>query len=257
MFRHLILFLAFSLLFEISIYAQNVQIHYLGHSAFVLNFDVEITVVTDYGKPNAWKEWGWDSPIYDIGELIPDVMTYSHTHHEDHYDSTRIPNGVKYILKNGEDLEITGLKIIPIPVCEDQFGVFDNTSYLFIYKGLKILHTGDIQGMIANIDNDSVADYFKKNYPEKIDLLIMPIEGKIKYIPQAEQFISLLEPKRVIPTHYWSQEYLDEFIVYLKEKNYSGAKYEINLLKKSLYNLSSGEENDSLTIIISVVGCYK
>ncbi len=51
--------------YEISIYSQNVQIHYLGHSAFVLTFD-KITVVTDYGKPNAWKEWGWDSPIHDM-----------------------------------------------------------------------------------------------------------------------------------------------------------------------------------------------
>ncbi len=176
-------------------------------------------------------------------------MVYSHLH-EDHYDSTRIPKGVKHILNNGEGLELEDLNIIPIPTCENQFGIFDNTSYLFTYKGFNILHTGDIQGMIANIENDSIADYFKKNYPENIDLLIMPIEGKIKYIPQAEKFIRLFNPKRIIPTHYWSQEYLDEFIVYLKEKNYSGAKYSIKDIKASQFRSKQYTKPDSIIVIL-------
>ena len=159
---------------ELSTPPPNIDIHYLGHSAFILQFD-DIIIVTDYGKPNAWKEWGWDSPIYNIGDLIPDIMTYSHSH-EDHYDSTRIPKGVRYILKNGEEIDYKDLKITAIPTCEDKFGEFNNTSYLFSYKGLNVLHTGDIQTMIANIENDTVAEYFRVNYPEKIDLLIMPIE---------------------------------------------------------------------------------
>ena len=256
MFKHLLLFLTISLLFEINIYSQNVQINYLGHSAFVMQFDNDITVVTDYGKPNAWKQWGWDSPIHDIGDLIPDVMVYSHLH-EDHYDSTRIPKGVKHILKNGEGLEFEKLNIIPIPTCEDQFGEFDNTSYLFTYNGFNILHAGDIQGMIANIENDSVADYFKDHFLENIDLLIMPIEGKIKYIPQAEKFISLLNPKRIIPTHYWSQEYLDEFIAYLEERNDAGTKYKIINQDNSVFNFAYRLECDSLTIILPDAGCYK
>ena len=256
MFKSIIILLATTFLQSIQSFSQNVDIHYLGHSAFVIQFDNDITIVTDFGKPNAWKQWGWDSPIHDIGNLVPDVMTYSHLH-EDHYDSTRIPQGVKYILKNGEGLELDDLNIIPIPTCEDQFGIFDNTSYLFIYKDLKILHTGDIQGMIANIDNDSIADYFKKNYPEKIDLLIMPIEGKIKYIPQAEKFIRLLSPKRVIPAHNWSQEYLDEFITYMKSLNNSGVVYYIQKNESSKYIIGENTMLDTINIIILEKSVYK
>ncbi len=216
MFRHILHFLAFIVAFLFNSNTQNIQIHYLGHSAFVLQFD-DISVVADYGKPNAWLEWGWDSPIYDIGDLVPDIITYSHLH-EDHYDSTRIPAGVKHILKNGEELDYKDLTITAIPTCEDKFGEFNNTSYLFSYKGFNILHTGDIQGMIADIENDSIVEYFKNNYPEKIDLLIMPIEGKIKYIPQTEQIIQLLQPKIIIPCHYWSQEYLNDFTYHIKSE---------------------------------------
>jgi len=220
----------------------------LGHSAFVLRFD-EITVVTDYGKPNAWKEWGWNSPIHDIGELVPDIMTYSHLH-EDHFDSTRIPTGVKYILMNKEGLEFKDLKITPISVCENDFGIFDNISYLFSYKGYNILHTGDIQGMIANIDNDSIVYYFKSNYPKEIDLLIMPIEGKIKYIPQAEKFIRLLKPEFVIPAHNWSKKYLDEFIVYLEEKNDKGSKYKIQEINRPAFNVLIQQKEKFISVII-------
>ena len=254
MFKYLIL-LAITFLQSIQSFSQNIDIHYLGHSAFVLSFD-DITVVSDYGKPNAWKQWGWDSQIHDIGKLMPDVMTYSHLH-EDHYDSTRIPKGIKYVLKNGEDLEFEKLKIIPIPTCEDQFGIFDNTSYLFSYKGFKILHTGDIQGMIANIENDTIKDYFKKNYPGNIDLLIMPIEGKIKYIPQAEKFISLLRPKRIIPTHNWSQEYLDEFITYLDSLNTSGLVYNIRKIESPQYVIKGNTLINTINVIILERSAYK
>jgi L-ascorbate metabolism protein UlaG (beta-lactamase superfamily) len=227
-----------------SIYSQQIEVHYLGHSAFVLQFD-NINVVSDLGKPNAWKDWGWDSPIHNIGELIPDIMTYSHLH-EDHYDSTRIPKGVKFILKNGEELKHKDLKITAIPACEDKFGEFNNTSYLFSYKGVNILHTGDIQAMIANINNDSIARYFKNNYPEKIDVLILPIEGKIKYIPQTEKFIQLLQPKTVIPCHHWSQEYLNEFISYLGK-----CEYDINNTNDSTFVFEKINEKHLQIVILN------
>ena len=67
----------------------------MGHSSFIIQFDNGISILTDYGKYNAWVQWGWDSPIHDIGDFVPDIMTYSHTHHEDHYDVDRIFQNVK------------------------------------------------------------------------------------------------------------------------------------------------------------------
>ncbi|MFC2152222.1 MBL fold metallo-hydrolase [Bacteroidota bacterium] len=244
--RKLLFILLINTIIAFNLHSQEIRLHYLGHSAFVMQFD-DITVVTDYGKPNAWKQWGWDSPIHDIGNLVPDIMTYSHLH-EDHYDSTRIPGGVKHILNNGKELDYKELKITAIPTCEDKFGDFSNTSYLFSYKGYNILHTGDIQTMIANIENDIIAKYFKENYPKKIDLLIMPIEGKIKYIPEAEKFIQLLKPNVIIPSHHWSEEYLSEFISYIREIN--DTKYKVQISEASSYNITLDKTNDTILVIV-------
>ena len=119
----------------------EIKIHYLGHSAFVLQFDNGINIVTDYGKENAWVLWGWNSPINDIGDLVPDVMTFSHQH-EDHYDPSRIPQGVTHILSGTDYLSMEGIEITPIRTCETNINIESNTSFIFDYKGLKICHLG-------------------------------------------------------------------------------------------------------------------
>jgi hypothetical protein len=47
------------------------RLHYLGHSSFVLRFAGGVSLLTDYGKSNAF---GTGSPIYDLGDLHPDVV---------------------------------------------------------------------------------------------------------------------------------------------------------------------------------------
>ena len=203
------------------------KIHYLGHSAFVFEFDNGVTVVTDYGKPNAWVQYGWDSPILDIGDLVPTIMSYSHRNHEDHYDPSRIPQGVEHFLVENDTLLIDGLKITPIRVCELNLNVEDNSAFLFCYKGFKFLHLGDAQMQILNINDPVIADHIKDIIPDSLDLLFMTIEGPMQLIEEAETFVDLVKPKRIIPIHYWSQEYLEDFCEYLIEQNSAGKNYQV------------------------------
>ena len=99
--------------------------------------------------------------------------------------------------------------------------------------------------MIANIENDTVAAYFKENYPTQIDVLIMPIEGKIKYIPKTDKFIKLLKPRNVIPCHYWSQEYLIEFINYIQGKDYN-----VQFLKSNKFQILRKNFTKSQIVIL-------
>ena len=227
----------------------EIKIHYLGHSAFVLQFDNGITIVTDYGHYNAWVNWGWDSPIHNIGDLVPDVMTFSH-HHDDHYDPDRIPKGVYHILTGIDSLSINGIKIKPVRTCEDSLNVESNTSYIFTYKGIKICHLGDAQAQIMSINsNEDVRNHIKKICPDTFDLLLMTIEGKQKFISQAEVFIDLLKPRRIIPMHFWSQKYKEDFLDYLRTQNDSGKKYQIQVRESSIYEFFVLEKTDSIKVI--------
>ena len=199
-----------------------VKIHYLGHAAFVMEFDNGVKIVSDYGHYNAWVAWGWDSPIHDIGELVPDIMTYSHFH-DDHYDPERIPHGVPHILSEMDSLEYNGITILPIRTCETSVSIESNTSFLFTYKNLKILHLGDAQAQIIDIRSLTTKLHIMQIIPGDLDMLFMTIEGQTQFISQAEEFVRLLSPKRIIPIHHWSEAYLDEFLAY-----YSGMKFNMS-----------------------------
>jgi len=233
-----------------------IKIHYLGHASFVLQFDNGITIVTDYGHYNAWINWGWDSPIHNFGDLAPNVMTFSHNH-EDHYDPDRIPDGVAHILTDLDSLTIDGIEIIPIRTCENNINVESNTSFIFKYKGLKICHLGDAQAQIMNIDqNEELRNHITTIFPDTFDLLFMTIEGKQKFIPQAEAFINLLKPKRVIPMHHWSQKYRQDFLSFLETENHSGKAYQILQTDNAKYILDGSESVDSIKVLSLKCAAY-
>ena len=238
-------------LLVISSQAQNVSIrfHYLGHSSFLIVFDDEISILTDYGKPNAWVEYGWNSPIYDIGDFTPTIVTYSHLH-ADHFDSTRIPKEVKYILKKSDTLNINYITIKSILTSENDLKLKNNTSYLFNYKGLEVLHLGDCQANIINIDSVENRKYIESNIPFSCDIVLLPIESTSKFIPQVEKFIELIHPKVVIPMHYWSDDYKLEFLKYTEEKAISEKKkYRTLKLDCAEYIYTKSERNDSIFIV--------
>ncbi len=229
--------------------SNEVQIHYLGHASFIISFDNGTSVLTDYGKPNAYLEYGWDSPIHDIGEFTPDIMTFSHFH-DDHYDSTRIPAGVEHILKEDKKMTSTGLSISPILTSEKDISVTDNISYLIKYGDLKILHLGDCQANILHIDSTTNREFIEKVIPKNCDVVLLPIESTSMFIPQAAEFIDLIKPGAVIPMHYWSNTYKSGFIDYMQNRNQENKqKYKIVTTNSSVYRFSKQAEDDIIDII--------
>jgi L-ascorbate metabolism protein UlaG (beta-lactamase superfamily) len=234
-----------------------VKIHYLGHSSFVIQFDNNTTVLTDYGQSKAYYEHNpqkWNSPIYDIGELEPDIVTYSHIDHVDHYLEAREPQDVPLMLKAKETKTVYNDILIESFRTSENYegdvGDASNTSYLFTYKGIKILHLGDVQGDVINIEDQNVMDRILELFPDTYDLLLMPIEGTTRLISQAEIFLDLLKPKRVIPMHYWTDKYKREFLHHLEESSIQ--EFEIREYKSPQYSLFGTDTHTGVVEVISL-----
>jgi L-ascorbate metabolism protein UlaG (beta-lactamase superfamily) len=244
------IFLVLTVLLTQSLHSQAVvEIHYLGHSSFALEFDNGISIVTDYGHYNAWVDGGWDSPIYDFGDLVPDVMTYSHTNHEDHYDPDRIPNGVSYILTEFDTLEIDGIHIRPIRTCEGSINTESNSSYIFTYKDLKICHLGDAQAQIINIENEEVKNHIADIFSESYDLLFMTIDGTEPFVKQVELFVDLLQPSRAILMHNWTETNMKNVLRHFELKSMLGKSYHVRETGGPKYTLSSEQAITPVQII--------
>ena len=222
----------------------QISVHYLGHSSFIIQFENELTVLTDFGTSNSY---GLDSPIYEFGNFIPSVVTYSHVDHIDHY-GRKIPSEVVNILSNCDSLTLKNLKIIQIRTSELDLDKPDNTSFLFEYKGLKILHLADAQANIKNINDENNRSHLEQILPKNLDLLLMTIEGRTQFIKEAETFINLLQPKRVIPIHYWSKKYKEDFLDYLKNKDI----YQIEKTPIAQFSFSNSDKTTDRIKIISL-----
>jgi L-ascorbate metabolism protein UlaG (beta-lactamase superfamily) len=189
----------------------DIRIHYLGHSAFVLQFDNGVSILTDYGQSRAY---GLDSPIYDVGDFQPTIVTYSH-HHPDHDRGATFHTD--HVLDGLDELTLEGITLQPVLTTENTRE--DNTSYLITYKGFTILHLGDAQGDISRIAQEDVRQHLKEILPEPVDLLLVPIGWTQDIIREAEVTVALLQPRRVIPIHYWSPQEKTDFLAYLAAKN--------------------------------------
>lgn len=232
--------ISITLLFSFNIIRSQpgtVNLHYLGHASFVMDFN-DFTVLTDFGTSYCW---GLNSPIYDIGTLAPTVMSYSH-YHMDHYDESRVPAFVPFTIDLLDTLNLMNLWVYPVRTCETNPGVESNTSFTFDFMGYRILHLGDAQAEIMNIDDPDQQALFLEKFPDRIDLLLMTIEGVYPFIPEAEKFIDLIQPGMVIPMHYWSPEYKEEFLDYLELQNdTAGKNYEVHRLEGPHLNVAASD----------------
>jgi L-ascorbate metabolism protein UlaG (beta-lactamase superfamily) len=214
----------------------DIRIHYLGHSSFVLQFDNGVSILTDYGQSRAY---GLDSPIYDVGDFQPTIITYSH-HHPDHdrgatFDTDHVLDGLDELTLEGITLE---------PVLTTERSQEDNTSTLITYKGFTILHLGDAQGDISRIDQEDVRQHLKEILAP-IDLLLVPIGWTRDIIQEAEATVVLLEPRRVIPMHYWSPQEKRDFFAHLAAQNETvGASYQALHRRPDSVQESGGAEYD-------------
>ena len=192
----------------------TICVHYLGHASFIFEFDNGVTLLTDYGRS---RSYGLDSPIYGIGDFRPDILLYTHTHHEDHAGGIA-PKNVPTIIKGPDMLQLKGIRLRPVPTFEQDLATFDNYSYVISYKGINVLFLGDAQALIANVAKPEVRRDVQADYDLTYDLLLLPIGDIEDIVPAAAEFLGLFRTRRVVPMHYWSPQEKVNFLSILRGK---------------------------------------
>ena len=184
-----------------------VCLHYLGHAAFVLELADGTRVLTDYGASRAW---GLDSPVHSLGPLVPDVVTISHAH-EDHAGGT-LPDGIGHVLRGSGELTLGDLKVRSLPAFERRLDEPDNRSFLFTFRGVRILHLGDVQALVQASGTEEGRRRVRELYPERYDVVLLPIGFVRDVLEPAATFASLLRARTIVPMHYWSPKDRDAFL---------------------------------------------
>jgi L-ascorbate metabolism protein UlaG (beta-lactamase superfamily) len=219
-----------------------VRIHFLGHAAFILEFDNGTTLLSDYGDAS---QTGWGMQVFGFGSFQPDIVTYSQTHHMDHFTPMEFENAKIIIGEaelSGEDPAIT-----PVPTHELTMDAFDSCGYLISYKELKLLIAGEPLQYILAAAREDVREEIRSRYADAYDLVILPVSGLTITFPQLEAFIRLLNTKRVILMHAMDLHLYAMFLSFLEDEH--PGEYQVYAVDGAVYELDPAQRLSATTVI--------
>ena len=166
------------------------KITYIGHSSFKIEIDSKVFVVDPYDP----KVLGYDFP-----ETKADILLLSHGDPETAY--IKGVKGYSMLIDGPGEYETAGIFIYGLPTYHDtKEGVErgKNTVYLIEDSGFNILHLGSLGHELPQTTLEKIGD---------VDVLMIPVGGN--YVIDAEtasKVISSIEPKFVIPMHYYTED---------------------------------------------------
>ena len=137
----------------------------------------------------------------EIGILPPkvkaDILLTSHEHFDHNFK--RVIEGDYFLIDGPGEYEVKGIFIEGIDSFHDQKSGKErgkNTIYKILVEGFKICHLGDFgQKELLPEQKEKLQD---------IDILMIPVGGVYTISPgQAKKIVQELEPKIVIPMHYF------------------------------------------------------
>ncbi len=89
-----------------------------------------------------------------------------------------------------------GIRTFHDPVSGKKFGV--NTSYVFEFEGTSICHLGDFGEKELRPEVQEILG--------EVDILFVPLGGAVTEISQAIKIVNQIEPKIIIPMHYFTKD---------------------------------------------------
>lgn len=215
-----------SSLFEMGLTSTNVEITYLGHSAFKITSPSGITLIIDPYENSAWSHWF----LASFPETVADVLLISHDHF-DHSAQHAIVGAYQLIETPSEhhmrDIKIRALK--GNHARSEKYGS-SNIIFLLEIEGLKICHLGD-NGTVLSCD--IVSQLYKP------DILFVPVDDSEHLLDfsEVDMLIDLLDPHVIIPMHYRDRAISSECSPLGDIDNWLRSKSDVLLIDTSTINV--------------------
>jgi L-ascorbate metabolism protein UlaG (beta-lactamase superfamily) len=212
---------------------DTVEITFLGHASFEIVSPVGVSVVTDYNGTN-------------IPDGPPDIATMNHAH-STHFTldpDPRIPHVLHGWSENGQipvvDLTVQDMHVTNLPTnirtwdgATERYG---NSIFVFETAGLCIAHLSHLHHLLQP------ADVAKLGH---IDIVMVAVDGVWTMSqPDAAAVVDQLQPRIVLPMHYFTSEVLTRFL------NLERGKYAIDLRDRPLLEISRATLPPAPTVIV-------
>jgi L-ascorbate metabolism protein UlaG (beta-lactamase superfamily) len=124
-----------------------------------------------------------------------DIVTISHTHYD--HNNVSALKGKPFVIDSPGEYSIKGIQVEGIESFHDkEKGALRGRNTIFVLKteDLKICHLGDLGHTLSEDQIERLGE---------IDILMIPIGGTYTINPkEAEEVVSQLEPKIILPMHY-------------------------------------------------------
>jgi len=200
---------------------DTVEITFLGHASFEIVSPAGISAVTDYNGVN-------------IPADPPDIATMNHAHstHYTLYPDPRIAHVLHGWAENGQtpafDLTVQDMHVTNLPTnirtWDGGTELFGNSIFVFETGGLCIAHLSHLHHLLEPADIATLGH---------IDVVMVAVDGGWTMSQQdAAAVVDQLQPRVVLPMHYFTRDVLMRFL------DLERRKYAIDIRDSPVLDLS-------------------
>lgn len=175
---------------------------FVGHASYQIDTPQGVRIITDYNGVNGFGRH-------------PDIVTMNNAH--DTHFTDQPEDGITYILRGWPDegqkearhdvkLKDAHVWNVPTNARDWSGGVRINGNSIFVYEigDLCIAHLGHLHHRLTQDHIDALG---------RIDVLMAPIDGAYTMgVPFMAEVIKQIDPRVVLPMHYWGRSQLDRFM---------------------------------------------
>jgi len=183
---------------------NRVVITFVGHSSYQIDTPQGVRAITDYNGVNGFGRH-------------PDIVTMNNAHGTHFTDEPE--EGITHVLKGWpsepgqseakHDVTLKDMRVWNVPTNARDWGtgaarINGNSIFIYSVGDLCIAHLGHLHHRLTKDHLEELG---------RIDVLMVPIDGSFTMgVPYMADVIKSIDPKIVLPMHYWGRYQLDRFM---------------------------------------------